>query len=49
MLARVSKVLITGMSGTGKSTVLAELAQRGFRAVDPDEPGWSRWSDGAGG
>jgi adenylate kinase family enzyme len=28
------------MSGTGKSTVLAELAARGFRVVDTDEPGW---------
>jgi dephospho-CoA kinase len=33
------------MSGTGKSTVLAELARRGFEAVDTDEPGWTRWSD----
>lgn len=28
------------MSGTGKSTVLAELARRGYRTVDTDEPGW---------
>jgi shikimate kinase len=33
------------MSGTGKSTVLAELARRGFETVDTDEPGWTRWSD----
>jgi dephospho-CoA kinase len=40
------------MSGTGKSTALAELARRGFRAVDTDEPGWTnedadrgRWWD----
>ncbi|MHB8506337.1 MAG: AAA family ATPase [Acidimicrobiales bacterium] len=33
-------VAITGMSGTGKSTVLAELAQRGLRVVDTDDPGW---------
>jgi AAA domain len=31
------------MSGTGKSTALAELAQRGFRVVDTDSPGWSEW------
>jgi shikimate kinase len=37
------------MSGTGKSTVLVELAQRGFDVVDTDEPGWSEWSDEAGG
>jgi dephospho-CoA kinase len=29
------------MSGTGKSSVLAELARRGFRTVDTDEPGWT--------
>lgn len=35
-----SAVLVTGMSGVGKSTVLAELAQRGFAAVDTDDDGW---------
>lgn len=34
-------VLLTGMSGTGKSTVLAELARRGHRVVDTDDRGWS--------
>jgi len=29
------------MSGTGKSSALAELARRGFRTVDTDEPGWT--------
>jgi dephospho-CoA kinase len=33
-------VLVTGMSGTGKSTVLAELARRGHRVVDTDVGGW---------
>ena len=33
------------MSGTGKSTALAELRRRGFETVDTDEPGWSAWSD----
>ncbi len=28
------------MSGTGKSTVLSELARRGHRVVDTDDPGW---------
>ena len=37
------------MSGTGKSTVLAELARRGFQAVDTDGPPWSEWSDEDGG
>ena len=29
------------MSGTGKSSALSELARRGYRAVDTDEPGWT--------
>ncbi|HEX6701296.1 MAG TPA: AAA family ATPase [Gaiellaceae bacterium] len=37
------KVLITGMSGTGKSTALAELERRGFRVVDTDSTEWSEW------
>lgn len=32
---------MTGMSGTGKSTVLAELARRGHRVVDTDYDDWS--------
>ncbi len=35
------RVLITGMSGTGKSTVTAELARLGYRAVDLDSPDYS--------
>jgi adenylate kinase family enzyme len=35
------RVLVTGMSGTGKSTVLTELAERGYRVVDTDYDGWS--------
>lgn len=34
-------VLVTGMSGTGKSTALAELARRGHRIVDTDYGGFS--------
>jgi len=41
----VRKVLVTGMSGTGKSSALAELRLRGFETVDTDEPGWTEWSD----
>ncbi len=39
----MAKVLITGMSGTGKSAALAELERRGYRVVDTDDPGWSTW------
>ena len=35
-----SVVLVTGMSGSGKSTVLAELKRRGHRVIDTDDPGW---------
>ena len=39
----MAKVLVTGMSGTGKSTVLRLLGERGHRAVDTDDDAWSRW------
>lgn len=41
----MKRVLITGMSGTGKSAVVGELATRGHRAVDLDTPEWSEWID----
>jgi branched-chain amino acid transport system substrate-binding protein len=37
------RVLVTGMSGTGKSSALAALERRGFRTVDTDVQGWSEW------
>lgn len=37
----MKRVLLTGMSGTGKSTVILELLARGHKAIDIDEPGWS--------
>jgi dephospho-CoA kinase len=39
----VTRVLITGMSGTGKSTVLEELSRRGHQVVDTDTEEWSHW------
>jgi dephospho-CoA kinase len=41
----MTKILITGMSGTGKSTALQILAARGHRTVDTDTDRWSRWID----
>ena len=35
----MKRVLLTGMSGTGKSSVVRELAARGYKAVDTDD-GW---------
>ena len=37
------KVLITGMSGTGKSSTIAALAAIRYQAIDLDEDGWSGW------
>jgi dephospho-CoA kinase len=50
----VKRVLLTGMSGTGKSSVIAALAARGYKAVDTDD-GWcealpdgrQRWRENA--
>lgn len=39
----MKRILITGMSGTGKSTLVTELAARGHRAVDLDGDEWSAW------
>ncbi|MGD0685940.1 MAG: AAA family ATPase [Streptosporangiaceae bacterium] len=39
----MSKVLVTGMSGTGKSTALQMLGERGHRVVDTDTDEWSCW------
>ena len=41
----MSRVLLTGMAGTGKSSALAELGRRGFRVVDTDDPGWREYRD----
>jgi broad-specificity NMP kinase len=39
----MKRVLITGMSGTGKSTVIQILASRGYKAIDTDwDPAWER-------
>jgi hypothetical protein len=33
------------MSGTGKSSTLAELGRRGYRVVDTDDPGWREYRE----
>jgi dephospho-CoA kinase len=39
----MAKVLVTGMSGTGKSTALRALSSRGHRTIDTDTDQWSYW------
>ena len=48
------RVLLTGMSGTGKSAIVRELAERGYRALDADAgyvvpmpDGTQRWDETA--
>jgi shikimate kinase len=36
----MARVLMTGMSGSGKTTVLDELRRRGHLAIDTDYDGW---------
>lgn len=38
------RILVTGMSGAGKSAALERLGAMGFRAVDTDEGDWTEWS-----
>ena len=48
----MQRVLLTGMSGTGKSTVISALAARGYKAIDTDSDEWSEWvacGDGSAG
>lgn len=37
----MARTLITGMSGTGKSTIIAALTELGHHVVDADDDGWS--------
>jgi shikimate kinase len=39
----MKRVLFTGMSGTGKSALIIELAARGYKAIDADSDEWSEW------
>ena len=40
----MAKVLVTGMSGTGKSACLKILGSRGYQSVDTDTDEWSVWA-----
>jgi shikimate kinase len=44
----VKRILLTGLSGTGKSAVTEELAARGYKAVDADGDEYSQWVDWPG-
>jgi dephospho-CoA kinase len=39
----MKRILLTGMSGTGKSTVIAGLAGMGYAAIDLDAAGFCEW------
>jgi shikimate kinase len=41
----MSRILVTGMSGTGKSSALAGLGRRGYPVVDTDDPGWREYRE----
>lgn len=41
----MKRILVTGVSGTGKSTVISELAARGYKAVDADCDEYSEWAE----
>jgi adenylate kinase family enzyme len=42
----MTRVLVTGMSGTGKTTLLEELGRRGHRVMDTDYGDWHEVVDG---
>jgi shikimate kinase len=44
----MKRILLTGMSGTGKSAVIRELAAREYKAVDADGDEFSQWVEAEG-
>jgi shikimate kinase len=40
----MKRILLTGLSGTGKSTLIAALAAHGYKAVDADCDAFSGWA-----
>jgi broad-specificity NMP kinase len=45
----MKRILLTGMSGTGKSTLLRELDALGYTTVDTDLDDWCVWAVDDGG
>lgn len=41
----MTTILITGISGTGKSTLSKALADKGFKSIDLDSTEWSVWTE----
>ncbi len=41
----MKRILLTGLSGTGKSTLISALAARGYAAVDADSEAFSMWAE----
>jgi dephospho-CoA kinase len=41
----MKRILVTGMSGTGKSSVIGALAARGYWAIDADSDEYSEWAE----
>lgn len=39
------RILLTGMSGVGKTTTLAELQKHGYVVIDLDATGICRWKN----
>lgn len=40
----MKRILVTGISGTGKSTLIGALTARGYKAVDADSDEFSEWA-----
>lgn len=41
----MARILVTGLSGTGKSSALVELGRRGYRVIDTDDTGWREYRE----
>lgn len=46
---RLKKILLTGISGVGKSTVTEALAAQGYKSIDADSNHYSEWVEVSGG